>query len=181
MNYTLSAGESIELLYANAGTTGLSLTGNELGQKVFGKAGNDTLSGAGGADFLFGGAGNDRLIGGAAKDALYGQAGADTFVLQPLQADYDIIGDFVSADDQLEVSKSLFADASLNTSGLTGLQFIVNNNGLASNGGDATTRFVYNSTNGYLYYDADGSLAGARSVIAVLTGSRPLQLSTSIS
>ena len=31
---------------------------------------------------------------------------------------------------------------------------------MASNGGDATTRFVYRTTDGALYFDSNGSAAG---------------------
>ena len=59
VDYTLTAGQEIEFLRANAGATGLSLTGNELANRLVGGAGNDTLDGGAGNDSLGGGAGND--------------------------------------------------------------------------------------------------------------------------
>src|ERR1700736_1613235 len=59
VNYSLTAGSEIEFLRANAGATGLSLTGNALVNRLVGGAGNDTLNGGGGNDSLGGGAGND--------------------------------------------------------------------------------------------------------------------------
>jgi hypothetical protein len=40
----------------------------------------------------------------------------------------------------------------------------------ATSGHDANDRVVYNTTNGNLYYDADGSGAGAAQLIATLQG-----------
>ncbi len=59
--------------------TGLADTfsGSNLGEQVFGGAGNDSLSGIGGNDLLSGGAGNDSLYGGDGDDTLIGGAGAD--------------------------------------------------------------------------------------------------------
>jgi Ca2+-binding RTX toxin-like protein len=62
VNYTLQAGSEIEYLRANAGGTGLTLTGNEYVNRIYGGGGDDSLDGGTGADFLFGGAGNDTYI-----------------------------------------------------------------------------------------------------------------------
>jgi Ca2+-binding RTX toxin-like protein len=59
VNYALTAGSEIEFLRANAGATGLSLTGNASVNRLVGGAGNDTLDGGSGNDSLGGGAGND--------------------------------------------------------------------------------------------------------------------------
>ena len=48
VNYALTAGSEIEFLRANAGATGLSLTGNALVNHLVGGAGNDTLNGGAG-------------------------------------------------------------------------------------------------------------------------------------
>ena len=53
-------------------------------------------------------------------------------------------------------------------------QFTTNTTG---NAGTATDRFIYNTTNGYLYFDGDGNAAGGRVLIAVLTGAPTLTLS----
>ncbi|WP_315900559.1 calcium-binding protein [Maritimibacter alkaliphilus] len=54
------------------------LTGNNVGNRLFGEDGNDMLVGHGGQDVLVGGAGNDTLRGGADNDELVGDAGNDT-------------------------------------------------------------------------------------------------------
>ena len=54
-----------------------SFAGTDLVDRVWGGAGNDTLTGRGGADWLAGGAGNDLLYGGDGDDTLAGGAGID--------------------------------------------------------------------------------------------------------
>ena len=72
VNYSLSAGQEIEFLRANAGATGLSLTGNEFANRLVGSAGNDTLNGGGGTDSLGGMGGNDifRFLAGFGQDTI---------------------------------------------------------------------------------------------------------------
>lgn len=48
--------------------------------KIFGLAGNDTLTGGSDADSLTGGDGNDRIVGGAGNDTMLGNAGSDTLI-----------------------------------------------------------------------------------------------------
>src|SRR5713226_4762054 len=89
VNYTLQAGQEVENLIANAGTTGLTLTGNEFNNTITGGAGNDTLNGGAGNDTLNGGAGNDTLDGGTGADRMAGGAGNDTYYV-------DNVGDVVT-------------------------------------------------------------------------------------
>ena len=72
VNYALTAGSEIEFLRANAGATGLSLTGNALVNRLVGGAGNDTLNGGAGNDSLGGGAGNDvfKFLAGFGQDTI---------------------------------------------------------------------------------------------------------------
>ncbi len=53
------------------------LTGNDVGNKLWGLGGNDELNGGRGADTLSGGPGDDALDGGDDNDTLEGGAGAD--------------------------------------------------------------------------------------------------------
>ena len=46
---------------------------------IFGRDGDDTLTGGNVADTIYGGFGNDILIGGAGDDSQYGEEGQDTF------------------------------------------------------------------------------------------------------
>ena len=61
VNYALQAGQEVESLRANAGATGLTLTGNEFNNTLVGGSGNDTLNGGGGNDTLNGLAGADDM------------------------------------------------------------------------------------------------------------------------
>ncbi len=164
VDYTLASGEYVERLYANVNTA-LTLTGNEFANGIFGAAGNDTLNGGAGADTLTGNGGADRLVGGAGIDTLFGNAGGDVFVLSNLAADRDGIRDWAT-EDQIEISASLFGGG-LVAGSLAGGQFATNGTGVA---GDADDRFVYNTSNGALYFDIDGSGDDARVQIASLTG-----------
>ncbi len=78
VNLTLNASQEIEFLRANAGTTGLVLGGNDFDNRIYGAAGNDTITGDHGSDRLHGEAGNDTLSGGGGADQLFGGAGGDT-------------------------------------------------------------------------------------------------------
>lgn len=89
VNYALEAGSEVEVLRANAGSTGLTLTGNEFANGIVGSTGadvlnggdgNDSLSGLSGNDILNGGDGADVLTGGTGADRLSGGTGANTFV-----------------------------------------------------------------------------------------------------
>ncbi|MBD2745125.1 hypothetical protein IC232_00295 [Microvirga sp. BT688] len=64
-SFTLSVGQAVELLQANAGTVDINLTGNALGQILIGNAGRNSLNGGGGADTLRGLGGNDTYVVGA--------------------------------------------------------------------------------------------------------------------
>jgi Ca2+-binding RTX toxin-like protein len=72
VNYTLAANSSVEFLRANAGATGLTLTGNNLANTVAGNVGNDTLNGGAGNDTLNGNGGNDifRFLAGFGADTV---------------------------------------------------------------------------------------------------------------
>ena len=89
VNYALAVGSEIEFLRANAGATGLVLTGNEFANAIIGGAGNDTITG---------GAGNDSLTGGLGNDVFAFQAGFGN----------DIIADFdanpAGGQDLLDIS-----------------------------------------------------------------------------
>ncbi len=109
VSYRLAAGSEVEHLRANAGSTGLALTGNQLANQIDGGAGNDVLNGGAGDDVLRGNAGNDRLLGGAGHDVMSGGAGADTFIFRSaadagLGATRDRITDFSDSEDHVNLS-----------------------------------------------------------------------------
>ena len=61
-NYTLRNNQEIERLVADAGSTGLTLTGNNLANSIIGGDGGDTLKGGAGFDRLTGGDGADSFV-----------------------------------------------------------------------------------------------------------------------
>ncbi|MFO1329537.1 MAG: calcium-binding protein [Rubrivivax sp.] len=75
-SYTLRTG--IERGRINVTLAGVHLTGNELGNNLYGGAGANSLSGLAGADYLEGGGGNDTLLGGDGYDDFVGGAGNDS-------------------------------------------------------------------------------------------------------
>jgi Ca2+-binding RTX toxin-like protein len=71
-SWTMTAGQEIESLrIGGPGTTGFTLNGNDLANRVFGAAGNDILNGAGGNDRLNGSTGADTMTGGLGNDTCF--------------------------------------------------------------------------------------------------------------
>jgi len=68
----------IDIEHVHATAQNDFLTGNNVGNRLFGEDGNDTLVGHGGQDVLVGGAGNDSMRGGDDNDELVGDEGNDT-------------------------------------------------------------------------------------------------------
>ncbi|NJM90646.1 MAG: calcium-binding protein [Hydrococcus sp. RU_2_2] len=136
--------------------------------------GNDTLDGGLGDDYLAGGLGNDTLDGGLGKDTLFGYegndiliggAGADRFdFFDPIQ-EINRITDFSVVDDTITILSSGFGfSASVANRVLAQSAFHL---GIGAT--DADDRFIYNSVNGSLFFDADG-LGGVNQIqIAILS------------
>jgi serralysin len=128
---------------------------------IDGGAGNDTITGTG-----YG----DRLIGGAGSDGITLGAGADVLVFNSLSGS-DTVAGFNVAADQIELAKAVMTGLGNVNGALTDAQF-ESGAGLTA-AVDTTTRIFYNETTGALYYDADGSAAGAAVQLATFT-SAPL-------
>jgi Ca2+-binding RTX toxin-like protein len=143
VSFVLAGDDNTEVMTttSSSGVTAINLTGNALVQSITGNAGGN------------------RLDGGAGNDTLTGSGGADTFVFTTATgaANVDDITDFILLDDTIELENAIFTG--LATGGLAAADFVINSTGLA---GDASDRVIYNSTNGYLYFDADGTGAGGR-------------------
>ncbi|MCX7084436.1 MAG: hypothetical protein NTY69_02755 [Methylococcales bacterium] len=163
-------------LTGNVATTAIGndldniLTGNSIANVINGNVGADTLFGYANNDVLNGGSGNDLLVGGLGNDTLTGGADADTFWFDSLPnpaVNKDLILDFVSGTDKLQISASAFSQLG----GVNG-QFGVNDarfwsdpSGVAH---DSTDRIIYNSTTGELSYDTNGDAHGGVIVFEVL-------------
>jgi Ca2+-binding RTX toxin-like protein len=138
---------------------------------VTGDSGDNLLIGGPENDTLLGFGGNDTLDGGGGKDSLNGGAGADSFRFTgvPSNSNFDRIADFSSGVDQLLLDPDVFAGA-----GAAGSFWAAPG---ATRGHDADDRIVYNTSTGFLYYDADGNGGGGARLIAVLQGAPTLAAS----
>ncbi|HVQ09777.1 MAG TPA: calcium-binding protein [Allosphingosinicella sp.] len=149
ISFALRAGSLVEALstVTHAATDAIDLTGNEFAQ---------TLAGNFGANLLDGKGGNDLLA---------GLAGADIFAFTSAlgAGNVDTLFDFSAADDTIALDDAVFAG--LTPGALPAGAFVIG--GAAQ---DVDDRIVYDSATGRLFYDADGSGAGAAIPFATLQG-----------
>jgi Ca2+-binding RTX toxin-like protein len=144
-----------------------TLTGRASADTLVGDGGSDKLFGRGGNDTLSGGAGNDLLYGGNGSDTLTGGKGKDTFVFDTASFGVDLIADFSRTEgDKIRLSKAIF-DGLTYTGPLLASDFYAADG--ATSAQDGTDRFIYDTTTGKLYYDADG-IAGLPAVQIALLG-----------
>jgi len=133
-----------------------NLEGSNFSDRLSGDALNNKIAGHAGDDIIRGRAGNDDLTGGA---------GADKFVFEAASINgVDRIRDFVSGEDQLWFNKADYGST---------FSFVSNSTGSADL---AVAQFVFNTTSHSLYFDADGSGAGAAVHLADFT---PINISAS--
>jgi Ca2+-binding RTX toxin-like protein len=133
---------------------------------VTGGDGNDRIRGNKGANTLDGGDGNDQLNGDAGNDTLTGGAGSDSFIFvtAPGPNNIDTIADFDPVLDTIRIDNAVFVG--LAAGALAAAAFH------ASAAGTATTaahRIIYDTDDGGLYFDSNGSAAGGRVQFAQLT------------
>lgn len=166
----------------NGGLGADRLYGYTMADTLFGGTGNDMLSGDSGADSLLGGWGNDLLLGGVGHDKLRGNkgndilyggighdvltggSGSDIFKLTslPVATNVDKITDFSVVDDTIQLVRSTFTQ--LSSTGVLDTSMFV----IATTAHDSNDYVIYNPTTGALFYDADGSGAGAGVQIATI-------------
>jgi len=165
---TLNGGVGRDVL--NGGSGDDSLLGGGSNDIITGGDGNDYLDGGNSSDKLFGNAGRDTLHGGASNDTLTGAGGRDVFLFDAdLAANgIDTITDFLVGTDLVYVAVAV---SGLGYTGyLNAANFV--------SGAAATTsdqHFIYDSGN--LYYDADGSGAGAQVQFATFSNAAVLSAS----
>ncbi|HZS69960.1 MAG TPA: hypothetical protein VFA72_22865, partial [Burkholderiales bacterium] len=165
-----------------------SIVGTAGNDTMPGTAGNDSMFGLGGNDVMAGGSGNDSIVGGAGNDTIYGdsnndwiEGGAgndslsgggdqDSYVFREYgAANADTVGDFASAWDMLRFDGTAFGALGGAGHFAAGDARFYAAAG-ASGGHDADDRIVYNISTGQLFYDADGSGAGAAQLVATIQG-----------
>jgi len=131
-------------------TVAFNLTGNALANTLTGNAAANILNGGAGIDQLTGGMGNDIFRFNTAP-------GAATNV--------DTITDFsklAGNTDHIELSHAIFTQLTV-LGQLDATAFCAGSTAV-----DSTDRIIYNQSNGALYYDADGSGAGAQVQLGVI-------------
>ncbi|MBP2160298.1 MULTISPECIES: cadherin-like domain-containing protein [Asticcacaulis] len=148
----------------NGNSGGNVLSGGLGNDSLWGWDGNDSLSGGADHDRLSGGNGADTLVGGSGNDVLGGGAGADDFVFASVSVNgHDHVGDFEHGVDRLVFSGTDYGFAAGHV--LTAAEFTV---GSAAVGAGA--QFVWDAVAGKLWWDADGSGAGAAFELALISG-----------
>ncbi len=156
------AGDSLNnVFYGGLGNDTLSGAGGN--DNLFGEAGSDALSGGAGNDFLHGGTGQDRLTGGAGYDALTGGTDADTFIYTAAAEFGDTINDFRSKLDMLQFAAGAFGFAAAGVLAADAFESQAGHNAAS-----ATVRFIFDTSDTTLWYDADGSGSGAAVLVADL-------------
>ena len=134
-----SLGANVEKLQLLDGT--INGTGNELANTIVGGAGSNVINGGLGNDVLTGGAGADYFVFNTALDGT---------------ANVDRITDFSTVYDTIRLENAVFTKlAATGTLGANNFKVI------GSAPLDADDFILYDKASGYLYYDADGSGAGA--------------------
>lgn len=137
-----------------------NVQGSNHGDILIGNSAANRLEGVGGNDTLSGGKGDDTLVGGSGSDLLIGGAGADAFRFSRYDNGSDIIQDFESGVDRIEIIGWLYGNLPIGTlsADLFALDAPV----------DADDRFIFDTTTGVLSYDADGIGSGAAITMAAL-------------
>ncbi|MEH2007110.1 calcium-binding protein [Nostoc sp.] len=151
--------------------TPLNLTGTPNADVLTGTASNNIINGLAGNDILIGGAGNDTLIGGAGADRFLYNTNAP-FALTAIGV--DTISDFKHSEaDKIVLDKTTFnALASVAGTGFSNASDFK----ITSSAATSTAKIVYDSLNGQLFYNPNGSTAGFGSggQFATLTGAPTL-------
>jgi Ca2+-binding RTX toxin-like protein len=125
--------------------------------------GNDRLISFNNNAILYGGAGNDNLVGGTGNDILTGGEGSDRFTFNSPTEGIDQITDFSVPDDTINVSAAGFGGGLVAGAAITSAQFY-----LGTNAHDTSDRFIYDRTNGFFFFDPDGTGAIAQIHLATL-------------
>jgi Ca2+-binding RTX toxin-like protein len=157
----LTGGDGNDQLLGQAGND--NLFGEAGNDQLFGGSDNDNLDGGDGDDSLDGGAGDDFLSGGAGSDTLTGGGGVDAFYFQLASDGPDEITDFAGGVDKILIRASGFG-GDLFAGGPVSLV-----SGANPTATDATGQFLFDTSNGHLLWDADGTGAGAAVLVATLS------------
>jgi serralysin len=165
-----TGGAGIDTLSGIEGVIGSSfndvLAGNSGANTLLGERGHDSLRGGAGNDSLFGDTGRDTLSGGLGNDTLNGGSRADLFRFDTAlnaSTNVDRINGYSIAEDTIQLDDDIFTAAGA-VGTLSASAFRA-----GASAQDADDRIIYDSATGSIYYDADGSGAGAQMLFATVT------------
>ena len=149
VSYVLAAGVSAETLRTTNvnGTTAINLSGNEFNNIVTGNAGTNVIAGKLG------------------NDTLNGNGGADFFLFDTAlnaSTNIDTITDFDVAADTIRLENAIFT--TLTATGILDVDAFH----IGTAAADAEDRIIYNTTNGTLIFDPDGTGAAGSTRFATL-------------
>lgn len=139
-----------------------NLAGSNFNDSLGGNGGKNRLDGGDGDDVIDGGGNADTLIGGAGEDTLAGGAGRDKFRYASVAECGDHVVDFSRRFDKFEFASDAFG---LPTGKLAADAFLLSNQHVAQT---AAQRFLFDTSDYSLYFDADGNGAGDAVLVAVL-------------
>jgi serralysin len=146
-SFRLDPSAEIEVISADSlgGTSAISLIGTDIAQELWGNMGSNYLDGKRG------------------NDALYGIGGDDIFAFTTALGSNNIdrVYGFGTSGDRVHLGGDIFTAISAGT--LSASAFTIGSAATSS-----THRIIYNSSNGALLYDADGSGSGAAVQFATL-------------
>jgi hypothetical protein len=160
---TLETDETISLQLTTGtgysiGTTTAQIT------TIINDDGTRRQKGTNGKDVILGTNLRDILSGGLGNDILTGGSGGDSFSFNALNEGIDTITDFSVGNDDLFVKGSGFGGGLVSGDIITAAQFVI---GTAAT--NTSQRFIYNPTNGALFFDVDGNGVTAASQFAILS------------
>lgn len=179
---------------ASAATDAVTIIGSGGTDSITGGSGHDVLTGGNGADTIIGGAGNDTITSGGGTDSITGGKGNDVINLASgsaqkvnlvdvtSAADADTVYTFTTSEDKVLIKNTSGTTAAAVTAlktvsdkgDLTATMILADTTAnLGSNFasvGDLSDKFtnggfVYNTTTGALYYDADGNFTDGNTVL----------------
>lgn len=136
--------------------------------QILNSSGPNTLDGGAGTDSLIGGNFADILIGGMGDDSLEGGGGADLFVFDSPAgvAGVDTVSDFSQTVDKLQLDSGVFTSLS---EPLQAGQF--HSGAGVTTAADSDDYLIFDTSNGNLYYDADGDGVAFTAIqFATITG-----------
>ncbi len=157
----LFGNDGVDWLFGQAGND--HLDGGNDADVLFAGDGNDTLLGGGDGDSLDGGDGNDSLDGGAGVDVLWGGLGADTFVFADPSHGGDVVRDFISGTDTINISQTGFG---LSVNGALAADMFETGNGLPSDFAASGPVFYLDTTGNGLWFDPTGGTSTDVTIVA---------------